>query len=69
VMPSQVEGVSDPIHRLAISAMGTPLIDNGDLEELSNTANKLHRYEFMFVVAPMVIPGGTGSPVNPLAIF
>ena len=27
------------------------------------------RWEFMLVVAPLRVPGGTGSPVNPLAIF
>jgi hypothetical protein len=28
-----------------------------------------NRYEFMLSVAPLPIPRGTGSPVNPLAIF
>ena len=27
------------------------------------------RWEFMLVVAPLRVPGGTGSPVNPIAIF
>jgi kynurenine formamidase len=26
------------------------------------------RHEFMFVAAPLLITGGTGSPINPLAI-
>ena len=29
----------------------------------------LGRWEFQFVVAPLVITRGTGSPVNPLAVF
>ena len=27
------------------------------------------RDEFMLVVAPLPVKGGTGSPVNPLAVF
>ena len=27
------------------------------------------RYEFMLVVAPLKMKGGTGSPVNPIAMF
>jgi len=27
------------------------------------------RWEFLFVAAPLRIPGGTGSPLNPLAVF
>jgi kynurenine formamidase len=67
--PSLVEDVSTPIHRLAMVAMGLPILDNCDLEALSETANRLRRWEFLVTAAPMVIPGGTGSPLNPLAIF
>ena len=28
-----------------------------------------YRWTFMFVGAPLRVPGGTGSPLNPLAIF
>ena len=30
---------------------------------------EIGRWEFQFVVAPLVIPRATGSPVNPLAIL
>jgi hypothetical protein len=30
---------------------------------------KSGRYEFMLVIAPLKVVGGTGSPVNPLALF
>ena len=33
------------------------------------TARRLRRYEFMVTFAPLPVEGGTGSPVNPLAIF
>lgn len=69
LMPSQVEGVSQPVHFLMLIAVGSPLFDNCDLEAVAATAARLNRYEFMFTAAPMAIPGGTGSPLNPLAIF
>lgn len=67
--PSPVTGVHSPIHALALTAMGMPLLDNLDLEELSTACAEVGRYEFLLVVAPLVIPRGTGSPVNPIAIL
>lgn len=58
-----------PIHEIAIPYMGLPLLDNANLEMLSRTCARLDRYEFLFVVAPLVIKGGTGSPVNPIAVL
>ncbi|MFI1970466.1 cyclase family protein [Streptomyces cinnamoneus] len=69
VRPSPVEGVHSPVHALAVAAMGVPLLDNLDLEALSAACAEAGRYEFLFVVAPLNVPGGTGSPVNPLAIL
>lgn len=56
-------------HQTCIPAMGLVLLDYCDVEELARTCRELGRYEFLFVAAPLAIPGGTGSPVNPLAIF
>jgi kynurenine formamidase len=69
VMPSGVEGVAQPIHQLTLIALGTPIFDNCDLEKVSETANRLKRWEFMVSAGPLPVPGGTGSPMNPLAIF
>ena len=69
VVPSQIEGVQLPVHQLTIVAMGVDLFDNQDLEDLAETAARLNRWEFMVVAAPLVVEGGTGSPVNVLAIF
>ena len=69
VRPSPVEGVHSPVHALALTALGIPLLDNLDLEELSRACHEAHRYEFLLVVAPLVVPGGTGSPVNPIAVL
>lgn len=57
------------MHALAITAMGVPLLDNLDLEALSAACAQAYRYEFLFVVAPLNVPGGTGSPVNPIAVL
>lgn len=67
--PSSVGGVESPIHALALAAMGMPLIDNMNLEDLAHVCSAEERWDFMFVMAPLRIPGGTGSPVNPVAIF
>ena len=49
--------------------MGVDLFDNQDLEAVAETAARLNRWEFMVVAAPLAVEGGTGSPVNVLAIF
>ena len=67
--PSGIEGLAYPLHRLAIIALGVHMFDNADLEALSETAARLNRWEFLFTVAPIPMPGGTGSPVNPIATF
>ena len=58
-----------PIHDVAIPYMGMPLLDNANLEALAATCEELGRWEFLLVVAPLIVRGGTGSPVNPLALF
>jgi kynurenine formamidase len=69
VRPSPVEGVHSPVHALAVAAMGVPLLDNLDLEALADATAEAGRYEFLLVVAPLDVPGGTGSPVNPVAVL
>jgi len=67
--PSTTEGVDFPIHVLAITAMGIHLLDYLQFEDLRLTCERTGRWEFMFATAPLRITGGTGSPLNPLAIF
>ncbi|MFJ7586626.1 cyclase family protein [Streptomyces sp. NPDC097617] len=69
VRPSPVEGLHSPVHTLAVAAMGVPLLDNLDLEPLSAACAEAGRYAFLIVVAPLNVPGGTGSPVSPVAIL
>lgn len=69
VRPSPVAGVHSPVHALAVAAMGVPLLDNLDLEALSEACAGAGRYAFLLVVAPLNVPGGTGSPVTPVAVL
>jgi kynurenine formamidase len=69
VRPSPVPGVHSPIHALALTALGITLLDNLDLEGLSEACARHGRYEFLLMVAPLVVPRGTGSPVNPVAVL
>ncbi len=68
-IPSLVEGMPFPVHVLSITALGVNILDNQDLEAVAETAARLKRWEFMLTVGPIAVPGGTGSPVNALAIF
>jgi kynurenine formamidase len=67
--PSPVDEMLSPIHALALNAMGVPLLDNLQLEDVAVACQEEHRWEFLCVVAPLRVPGGTGSPINPIAIF
>lgn len=58
-----------PIHVLAIVFMGLPLLDNALLQPLAEACAEEQRWEFMLTVNPLNVRGGTGSPVNPVAIF
>jgi len=69
VRPSPVEGVGSPIHVLALPALGIPLLDNLQLEKLAETCSNLNRWTFQLILAPLNIPGGTGSPLDPVAVF
>lgn len=67
--PSTTEGIDFPIHVLALTALGVHLLDYLQLEQLRAKCERSGRWEFMFMAAPLRIVGGTGSPLNPIAIF
>ena len=69
VLPSRVDGVGMPIHEIAIVALGLHLMDNLDFDPLAAACADENRWEFLFVVAPLVLRRGTASPVNPIAVF
>ena len=68
-IPSGVQGASFPLHTLLLVAMGTPMFDQCDLEELSNAAAARNRWTFLLTAAPLRVSGGTGSLANPIAVF
>ncbi|MGC9961313.1 MAG: cyclase family protein [Acidimicrobiales bacterium] len=68
-VPSTVEGIAYPIHPLQITAMGMLASDSLDLEGLAAACDAEQRWEFMVVLAPLAIPGATGSPFNPIVVM
>lgn len=68
-VPSSVEGIAYPIHPLQVAAMGMCVSDSLQLEDLASACEAEGRFEFMVVGLPLRLPGGTGSPWNPVAIF
>jgi kynurenine formamidase len=56
-------------HAIALAAMGLILLDIPALEPLVEVCKELGRSDFLLTMAPLRIRGGTGSPVNPVAIF
>lgn len=69
LMPSPVAGIPYPMHQLLLIAMGVPMLDNCDLEALGEAAAARQRWEFLLTAAPLSVPLGTGSPLNPIATF
>jgi kynurenine formamidase len=68
-LPSGIEGFGNPLHVILLVGMGTPILDNLDLDALAEEAAARGRWTFLFSAAPIRFPGGMGSPLNPIAIF
>jgi kynurenine formamidase len=66
VSPSEITGA---VHDFALLYLGIHLIDNCDLEALSEAAAARKRWDFLMTMAPIPMVGGTGSPINPIATF
>jgi kynurenine formamidase len=60
-----VQGTVFPVHQHLIRDFGVPLLEGLLLHELAMTG----RHEFLFVASPLPVVGGTGSPINPIAIL
>lgn len=67
--PPVVKGFSNPFHVLCLVGMGMPLLDNLDLESLAASCRAKGRSSFAVSVCPLTLQGGTGSPVNAVALF
>lgn len=69
IQPVVYEHLDFPMHIIGVRAMGLWIIDNGDFERLSQYCAENRRYEFALQLAPLMFQGGTGSPINPIALF
>ena len=57
------------LHDFALTMLGVHLLDRADFDDLAAAAAERSRWEFMLTIATLPIPFGTGSPVNPIAVF
>ena len=57
------------LHNFALTILGLQVLDRADFQALAAAASERNRWEFMVTIAPLPIPNGTGSPVNPIAMF
>lgn len=58
-----------PVHVRLIRDLGMSLGEMWWLEELAGACADQRRYEFLLAAQPLNVTGGSGSPVNPLAIL
>ncbi|MFJ3803489.1 cyclase family protein [Streptomyces sp. NPDC090088] len=62
------EPAADPLHRIAIPAMGLPLGGMWDLDALAEDCAADGVHEFLLVAAPLPVTGAVGAPVSPIAV-
>lgn len=58
-----------PLHQIGLASMGLHLLDCPDMDALHRACEAYGTRTFAVMMAPLRIPGGTGSPVNPIAMF
>jgi kynurenine formamidase len=68
VRPNETDEATQPWHWVVIPAMGLTMGEIFHVKELAEDCAADGVYEFMFSGPPLVITGGTGSMINPLAI-
>ncbi len=68
VRPNETDDAKQPWHWVVIPAMGLTMGEMFDVTELAADCAADRVYEFFFTGPPLNITGGTGSPINPLAI-
>jgi kynurenine formamidase len=68
VRPNETTEANQPWHWVVIPAMGLTMGEIFYLKDLAEDCAKDKVYEFLFCGPPLVITGGTGSPINPQAI-
>ena len=68
VRPNETTEVNQPWHWVVIPAMGLTMGEMFYLKDLAEDCARDKVYEFFFCGPPLIIPGGSGSPINPQAI-
>ena len=70
-MPPPVGSELGPLalHDFALIVLGIQLMDNTKLEAVSEAAAARKRWEFLLTASPLPVRNGTGSPINPIAVF
>jgi kynurenine formamidase len=70
-IPPQIVNPDDylPVHNFVLVALGMNLFDDCDLDALAEAAAARKRWEFLLTASPLPMPRGTGSPINPTALF
>ncbi|GIK82012.1 MAG: cyclase [Alphaproteobacteria bacterium] len=68
VRPNETDEANQPWHWVVIPAMGLCMGEIFYLKELAEDCARDKVYEFFFAGPPLIITGGTGSPINPQAI-
>ena len=68
VRPNETTEANQPWHWVVIPAMGLCMGEIFYLKELAEDCAEDGVYEFFFCGPPLIITGGTGSPINPQAI-
>ncbi len=64
-----IEGWAMPIHETTLVAMGVHLLDNLSLGALAAACAESGQWDFQFSALPLRVQGGTGSPLNPVALL
>jgi kynurenine formamidase len=68
-LPYPSESFTSAVHMIVLASMGLPILDWPALTELARTCERLNRWDYLLTTAPLRLPGGTSSPINPLCIF
>lgn len=63
-----VSGVALPLHCALMRNLGVAFTEICDLESLAADCAADGQYAFLYVAAPLRVVGGTGAPVNPVAV-
>jgi kynurenine formamidase len=68
---SQITNPDDylPVHNFVLVALGMNVFDNCQLDAVSEAAAARKRWEFLVTASPLPMVKGTGSPINPIALF